>query len=61
MHLRGALTLEVNRPSCGPDEEGGLEIKGDHCGLVDGSGWVRVERWVRPLTETPNTEKIGQE
>ena len=41
------LTLEVNRPSRWPDDEGGLEIEGVHWGLVDGGGWVRVERWVR--------------
>jgi len=40
--------MEVNRPSRRPDDEGGLEIEGAHWGLVDGSGWVRVERWVRP-------------
>ena len=39
--------MEVNRPSRRPDDEDGLEIEGVHWGLVDGSGWVRVERWVR--------------
>ena len=39
--------MEVNRPSRRPDEQGGLEIEGVHWGLVDGSGWVRVERLVR--------------
>ena len=41
--------MEVNRHSRRPDDEGGLEIERVHWGLVDGSGWVRVERWVRWL------------
>ena len=44
------LADHVNRPSRRPDDEGGLGIEWVHWGLVDGSGWLRVERWVRRRT-----------
>jgi len=46
--------MEVNRPSRKPDNEGRLEIDEVHWGLDDGSGWVRVERVVRPVIENGN-------
>ena len=56
--LNGRLTLEVNRPIRRPDDEGRLEIEEGHWGLDDDSGWVRVERVVRPMKRRENKYQL---